>query len=208
MAEPAPETRPADEVAAPTTATATTTTTPAVTEDLASVSEDVATPLSRDEDPKSRLVTLADLSAKGTALYAHKQYEDATEIFSRASVLQAELNGETAPENADILFHYGRSLFKVGQSKSDVLGGPAATEKKKATTTKKAGSSKSAPADAAQTEAQKVTQEGIAIAAAEAQGVVTDKKEGGAKENATDEKKPLFQFTGDENFDGSSEDEV
>ncbi|CAH0059255.1 unnamed protein product [Clonostachys solani] len=139
----------------------------------------------KDEDIHSKKVTLADLSAKGTALYAHKNYEEAAEIFSLASILQAEINGETAPENAEILFHYGRSLFKVGQSKSDVLGGSApAVEKKPAKT-----SDKPKPAEKpAKTEEQ-------------GEKASDDKKE----EDAA--KKPLFQFTGDENFDDSDEEE-
>lgn len=150
-----------------------------------------------EEDIKSKKVTLADLTAKGTALYAHKQYEEAAEVFSRASDLQAEVNGELAPENAEILFHYGRSLFKVGQSKSDVLGGTAAGAKANANgaaASSKLSSSKPKPAAS---EAQKVTQEGVAIAA--------EKKEG--EENTTDAKKPLFQFTGDENFDDSDDED-
>lgn len=152
--------------------------------------------IANDQDPNSKKVTLADLCAKGTALYAHRNYEEAAEVFSRASILQAELNGETAPENAEILFHYGRSLFKVGQSKSDVLGGPAAAEKRKgaASKTKKP----------AQTEAQKVTQEGI--------GIIAEQKDEAKKDESSkadaDAKKPLFQFTGDENFDDSDEEEV
>lgn len=197
MAEPAPETRPADEGIS----------TPTVTEGTPAATEDVATPISRDEDPKSRRVSLADLSAKGTALYAHKQYEDAAEIFSRASVLQVELNGETAPENAEILFHYGRSLFKVGQSKSDVLGGPAAADQKNAAAAAAAADSSSKPAAPALTEAQKMTQEGVTIAAGQA-GDAHEKKEDKTKEGGPDEKKPLFQFTGDENFDDSSDEEV
>ncbi|KID66948.1 NASP-related protein sim3 [Metarhizium brunneum] len=196
MAEPAPETRPADEGIS----------TPTVTEGTPAATEDVATPISRDEDPKSRRVSLADLSAKGTALYAHKQYEDAAEIFSRASVMQVELNGETAPENAEILFHYGRSLFKVGQSKSDVLGGPAAADQKNAAAAAAAADSSSKPAAPALTEAQKVTQEGVTIAAGQA-GDAHEKKEDKTKEGGPDEKKPLFQFTGDENFDDSSDEE-
>ncbi|KHN96145.1 histone H1-binding protein [Metarhizium album ARSEF 1941] len=196
MSESVAETRPADEG----------TSTPAVTEGTPAVTEDAATPISRDEDPKSRRVSLADLSAKGTALYAHKQYEDAAEIFSRASVLQAELNGETAPENAEILFHYGRSLFKVGQSKSDVLGGSAAPDRQNAATA--AGSSR--PAAPAETGAQKVTRECVADTAgagAQAVDAPEDKDGDRAKEGAPDEKKPLFQFTGDENFDDSSDEE-
>ncbi|TVY67183.1 NASP-related protein sim3 [Fusarium oxysporum f. sp. cubense] len=149
--------------------------------------------IANDQDPNSKKVTIADLSAKGSALYAHKNYEEAAEVFSRASVLQAEVNGETSPDNAEILFHYGRSLFRVGQSKSDVLGGPAASEKKK--------SAESKSKKPAQTEAQKVTQEGV--------GIVAEQKEGEKKtEDMKGDKKPLFQFTGDENFDESDEEEA
>ncbi|KAH7011961.1 hypothetical protein EDB80DRAFT_876587 [Ilyonectria destructans] len=139
-----------------------------------------------DDDVKSRKVTLADLCAKGTTLYAQRSYEEATEIFSRASVLQAEINGETAPENAEILFHYGRSLFRVGQSKSDVLGGPAASDNKK----KANRDSKPKKPEAAK---------------AKQDGVAEGKEE--APKSDTDAKKPLFQFIGDENFDELDEDE-
>ena len=109
--------------------------------------------------------------------------------------MQAELNGETAPENAEILFHYGRSVFKVGQSKSDVLGGPAAADKK-AKPANNGGASK----NPAKTDEQKAAQEGGAAAASSAS---ENKDEGSA-----DAKKPLFQFTGDENFDDSDDEEV
>ncbi|KAG6019235.1 hypothetical protein E4U41_003316 [Claviceps citrina] len=205
MAEQASDARPADE--------GTATATPTVTEGTPAASEDVATPISRDEDPKSIKVSLADLSARGTALYAQKQYEDAAEIFSEASVLQAELNGETAPENAEILFHYGRSLFKVGQSKSDVLGGPAAAETKTAASAKakakaKAGGARAA-APAAETAAEKQTQAGSAHAAAGRPEVAPEPNRGesASKASGLDVKKPLFQFTGDENFDDSSDEE-
>ncbi|OAA72747.1 histone H1-binding protein [Akanthomyces lecanii RCEF 1005] len=135
-----------------------------------------------EEDDKSKKVTLADLSAKGSALYAHKNYEEAAEVFSRASNLQAELNGELAPENAEILFHYGRSLFRVGQSKSDVLGGQAAGESKKTKANggaaPKASSSKLPTLDESATDTP---------------ASASEKKDGDAK-------KPLFQFTGDENL--------
>lgn len=157
---------------------------------------------SNDDDIKSKKISLADLSAKGTALYAYKNYEEAAEVFSRASILQAEINGETAPENAEILFHYGRSLFKVGQSKSDVLGGSAPQTEKKGG--KANGQAK--PVKKAKTEEEKVTQEGVGIVAAEKGGEAqADSTEGDKDATAN---KPLFQFTGDENFDESDEDEV
>lgn len=201
MAEQASGTRSADD--APATATAT----PTVTEGTPAATEGAATPISRDEDPKSIRVSLADLSARGTALYAQRQYEDAAEVFSQASVLQAELNGETAPENAEILFHYGRSLFKVGQSKSDVLGGPAAAEKKSSAPAKtKAKAS-------GKTEVQTSVKAGMSVAATDADQSenASEKKEGessATKASGPEEKKALFHFEGDENFDYSSDEEV
>lgn len=178
--------------------------TPPVVEDNATEPIDQGaevTTLVADDDIKSRKVTLADLSAKGAALYAHKNYEEATEIFSKASILQAEINGETAPENAEILFHYGRSLFKVGQSKSDVLGGPAAAEKRKpnSDTKPKKPANVTAPA---KTEPERVTQEGVGIIA-EQHDADEEMKDDAKDESGSN--KPLFQFTGDENFDGSDE---
>ncbi|GKT49050.1 NASP-related protein sim3 [Colletotrichum spaethianum] len=156
-----------------------------------------------EEDSNSKKVTLADLCAKGTALYAKKQYEDAAECFTKAAELQDEINGEMHPKNAEILFLYGRSVFKVGQSKSDVLGGKASGEKKvekpKAKAPKKIVP-EAAPTDApAESDAQRITEEGVAIVASEAGGTKTEDK--------VEEKKPLFQFTGDENFDDESDDE-
>lgn len=135
-----------------------------------------------DDAAKKALVT--ELTAKGASLYSQKNFEEAAEVFSKASVLQAELNGETAPENAEVLFYYGRSLFKVGQSKSDVLGGQAAGEKKP--------------------NGKPAAEEPAAAAVPEAAAP----KEEAPKEEVPDAKKPLFQFTGDENFDGSDDEEV
>lgn len=161
---------PAEDVPAPDGATAT----------------EGATATAADEDIKSKKVTLADLSAKGTALYAQKSYEEASEIFSEASNLQAEINGETAPENAEILFHYGRSLFKVGQSKSNVLGGSAPVEKKAPANGKPQGE-KSAPKPL--------------------KPASDDKLKDGETKDGPDAKKPLFQFTGDENFDDTDDED-
>lgn len=143
-------------------------------------------------------VSLADLCAKGTAQYAHKNYEEASDCFARASELQAELNGEMSPDNAEILFLYGRALFKVGQSKSDVLGGRAGGEKKKSN-----GSSKTKKPKAAEpiVESDKVAEEGVAIIS-EQNGRSAEKKE------EVEANKPLFQFTGDENFEDSDEEDA
>lgn len=107
---------------------------------------------SQSETPQERLT---DLTARATALYAIKKYEEAAELYSEATEIQAELSGEMAEDNADLLFSYGRCLFYVAQKTSTVLGGTAAsaqlkgsdkkqTKKRKANGTIKAESSSSA----------------------------------------------------------------
>ncbi|KAL6878546.1 hypothetical protein J3F83DRAFT_722981 [Trichoderma novae-zelandiae] len=202
MAEPIAETRPVEESAPAEEPVADKTVKDSVAEEAEANADEEAAPVPEadefDDDIKSKKVTLADLSAKGTALYAQRKYEAAADIFSRASILQAEINGETAPENAEILFHYGRSLFKVGQSKSDVLGGAAPAEKK----TKANGSSSK---KAAKKDEDKVRQEGEAAGAAQSEEGKEKKSED--KADIPEEKKVFFQFTGDEHFDESDEDE-
>jgi len=148
-------------------------------------------------------VSLADLCAKGTAQYAHKNYEDAADMYAQASEMQAELNGEMNPENAEILFLYGRSLFRVGQSKSDVLGGKSGGEKKKPN-----GAAKKAKKEAVKettreekSELEKIDEEKVAI-------IAQQNGEGAKLKEEAEAKKPLFQFTGDENWEDSDDDEV
>jgi HAT1-interacting factor 1 len=150
--------------------------------------------LSAEEAHNSALVSLADLCAKGTSQYAQKHYEEAADYYARASELQAEVNGEMDPQNAEVLFLYGRSLFRCGQGKSDVLGGRAQGEKKKSDK-KKAG--KKDGEDRVAEEAVKI----VANKAEAAQNGNAVKKEG----EKLEAKKPLFQFTGDENFEDSDE---
>ncbi|KAI0534979.1 hypothetical protein GGR58DRAFT_480809 [Xylaria digitata] len=163
-------------------------------------------PMDPEERTKSLNVSLADMVAKATALYQSKKYAEAAEIFSTATERQAELNGEMAPENADVLFLYGRCLFKVGQSNSDVLGGKAPGDKKNPNSVGKPKAKKSqaesSTADAPgkeETGAEEVTDEGVAMIAENA---------GAEEEKLPDAKKPLFQFTGDENFEDSDEEEA
>lgn len=154
-------------------------------------------PMDPEERTNSLNVSLADMVAKATALYQSKKYDEAAEIFSIATERQAELNGELAPENADALFLYGRCLFKIGQSKSDVLGGRAPSEKKK----KKPSSAdkpKTQRPQAAASEASAPGDEGVAAIA---------KSAGAKEEKVPDAKKPLFQFNGDENFEDSDDEE-
>ncbi|KAI1362313.1 hypothetical protein F5Y08DRAFT_312410 [Xylaria arbuscula] len=189
--------------------------TPADTSTLSAIPSAVASavgtpqsmpPMDPEERAKSLNVSLADMIAKATALFHSKKYDEAAEIFSSAAERQAELNGEMAPENADVLFLYGRCLFKVGQSNSDVLGGKAPAEKKKkpsgaATTKAKKPQAEPSTADAPdseKTEVAEATDEGVATIAEKADA---------EEEKLPDAKKNLFQFTGDENFEDSGDEE-
>ncbi|KAK9450926.1 uncharacterized protein V1518DRAFT_412089 [Limtongia smithiae] len=60
--------------------------------------------------------------------YGLKKYEDATEGFARACEIYVENNGKDDP---NLLFLYGRALFQVAVSSSDVLGGSGVTEPQK-----------------------------------------------------------------------------
>ncbi|KAK0708730.1 hypothetical protein B0T21DRAFT_376842 [Apiosordaria backusii] len=168
------------------------------------VSTGASTPLELDPEQaqQSLKVSLADLAAKAAALFAQKKYEDAAEQYARAAEMQAEMNGEMSPDNAEILYLYGRTLFKVGQSKSDVLGGSAPqtknqakpkAPKKKAANVTKNGEGSSSSAVKAEEKAEK--------AVAEAAGKEAE------KESSAEIKKPMFHFEGDENFVDSDEEE-
>lgn len=158
-----------------------------------------ATPLELDPEQaaQSLKVSLADLSAKATALYAHNKYEEAAEVYAHAAEMQAEMNGEMSPDNAEILFLYGRALFKVGQSKSDVLGGKAPDAKPKAP-------AKPAKKNGAATADSKNGEGATSSSAHKDMVVLTAKKD---EPSLDEKKKPLFHFEGDENFDGSDSDQ-
>ncbi|CDO56133.1 hypothetical protein DV495_002738 [Geotrichum candidum] len=78
----------------------------------------------------------------GSKHYAFKEYELAAEKFSEAS----ELHSVTfKKDNPTILFLYGRAVFQIGVSKSDVLGGNASKEDKEGSSDKaKKGSTSNA----------------------------------------------------------------
>lgn len=147
-------------------------------------------------DPESK-AQLEHFTAEATAKYAIKDYDAAAELYSQATELQARINGELSPRNADLLYAYGRCLYHLALRNSDVLGpkvaGGAQAEESKASNSNK--QSKSA-----------------GPAAGSAAGEVSSN---GPDENFNDKgedsnlavKKPLFQFTGDENFDDSDDED-
>ncbi|OAA59073.1 histone h1-binding protein [Niveomyces insectorum RCEF 264] len=161
-----------------------------------------------DQVTYSLKVSLADLCAKAAVLYSQqKNYEEAAELYARAAEMQAEINGEMDPENAEILFLYGRALFKVGQSKSDVLGGkaPEAGEPAAPAKTAKppAKADKAAPGLIAQA-ISKGGDDATVAGSGSGSGSAATKVEDAALEA----KKPLFQFAGDEEWDASEEEDA
>jgi HAT1-interacting factor 1 len=71
---------------------------------------------------------LTELISSANLQYSLKRYDAAAEIYSQATEMQATLNGEMVPANAELLYLYGRCLFKVAVLRSDVLGGQVAGE--------------------------------------------------------------------------------
>lgn len=126
---------------------------------------------------------LDELTSAASLQYSLKNFAAAADHYADASEIQAELNGEMAPENAELLFYYGRALYKVAMQKSDVLGTKVAQEEKKKPksekqTKKEAGESSNAAANSTTAN----------------------------KEESVDSK-PFFQLTGDENWTDSEDDE-
>ncbi|KAF2676514.1 hypothetical protein K458DRAFT_437183 [Lentithecium fluviatile CBS 122367] len=135
-------------------------------------------------EPKTK-ERLDELVQKASIQYTLKEYSAAADHYADAVEIQAELNGEMAPENAELLFYYGRALYKVAIAKSDVLGGKVAQEEKKKPKAKKAA--KTAAAEGSSSTANGAKEE--------------------VKKEETVPSKPFFQLTGDENFTDSEEEE-
>jgi HAT1-interacting factor 1 len=149
--------------------------------------------------PTDKRAQLNDLITRAAAKDATKDYNAASELYSQATELQAELNGELSPENADLLYAYGKSLYNVAVSKSDVLG------------SKVAGEPSDAPAPKATSAGSAATGGSLvkdAISSSMTQNAATPAKDVNAQLDAAPSK-PFFQFTGDENFvDSDDEDEA
>jgi HAT1-interacting factor 1 len=141
----------------------------------------------------TELVTAANLQ------YSLKNYEAASEIYSLATEMQAELNGEMDPKNAELLFRYGRCLFELAKSKSDVLGGKVGTEKKeKHTKTEPSLAAGGGPSSSAKPSKDARLAEEVVEAKVE-------EKDGAGPAKA--DNMGLFQFTVQEDFEDSDEDE-
>jgi HAT1-interacting factor 1 len=156
-----------------------------------------APPIESDA-PKTEAAKLTELTNAANFQYSLKKYSEAAELYSLATEVQDELNGEMALENAELLFLYGRCLYKVAVSKSDVLGGQLATEKPKS----KAETSQSGQSATLPTATEKLAEDVVA-AAVEAKDAPKSSR---SKEPAV-ANKPYFEITGDDNWDTDSEEE-
>ena len=154
--------------------------------------------------------SIETLSAHANARYATKDYNAAAELYSKATELQAELNGEMSTKNADLLYSYGRCLYHVAVSNSDVLGSKVTGEKRdeeepkpKRRKTDNAETLVTSVDFDTQDKGERVAQESMLHI------VQTKEKAEGVTNGKPITDKPYFQFTGDENFyDSSSEDEL
>ena len=158
------------------------------TEDLAAVNGD-------------QVVRLQELTAQATAKYAMKDYNAAAELYAFATELQADLNGEMASANADLLYAYGRCLYHVAIGKSDVLG-----------LSKMSGNgpevSKASEENVGQVQKQTSRPEETEGKLAEdaVRSTIEEPKPPSSPPKRIDgSSKPYFQFTGDENFEDSDE---
>ncbi|KIW25196.1 uncharacterized protein PV07_08394 [Cladophialophora immunda] len=170
------------------------------------------TPKPDPEPPQQE--QLADLIAKATAEYAVKHYSEAAELYSQATELQAEINGEMALDNADLLYSYGKCLFFLAQQTSNVLGGTAASAQLSSSKSKKSGKKRKANSAAkagGSTNGSGVGESSSSMAAIPEEpvpnvGDVVPKEDVQPQETASD--KPYFQISGDaEGWDDSDEDE-
>ncbi|KAK1049794.1 hypothetical protein LTR12_012833 [Friedmanniomyces endolithicus] len=160
--------------------------------------------------PADLTTKLDHLKAAATQQYSLKNYTAAAESFSEAAELQDQLNGEMSPENVDLLYQYGRCLYHVAISNSDVLGGKVASTEEPKRKKRKVGKSESnvdalgggeVIGDALKDGEQKLAaEEVIAVAEEEKDGMLVD-------EPVAATAKPFFQITGDENWTDSEEDE-
>ena len=144
---------------------------------------------------------LRDLTAQAILKYSVKDYNAAAELYSKATELQAEINGEMSSQNADLLYAYGRCLYHVAVKNSDVLGSKVAGGKREEVTKKsgKRKKDKGKPEDRADDQNSKIAEEVVTVVIEEKDGLIQAEKE------PDKGSKPYFQFAGDENFDTSDE---
>lgn len=143
------------------------------------------------------------LKASATKEYSLKNWSAAADLYSEAVEIQDEINGEMAPENAELLYQYGRCLYKVAVSTSDVLGGKVAGDEEPKKKKRKAAPAKD-QSDALKSGEEKMAEETLEAVVEEKDGSTAEVKKDTKDGAAT---KPFFQITGDENWTDSEDEE-
>jgi len=134
-----------------------------------------------EEIPKTR-EKLDELTKAASLQYSLKNFSGAADHYADAVEIQAALNGEMAPENAELLFYYGRALYKVAIAKSDVLGNKVVQEEKKKPKSEKKSKEANGEGSSAAPNGSKAEEKAETVAS-----------------------KPYFQLTGDGNWTDSDE---
>ena len=132
--------------------------------------------------------TLTTITAQAQKAYSTKDYPTAVSLYATACELQAQLHGsEDDPRNAHLLYLYGKALYQVAVSKSDILGGAAMKQEADADANTGADGDREKQGSKDKTVEPRSTRDAeLAMAMA---------KTGG-----------LFSFQGDENWDNSDDD--
>jgi HAT1-interacting factor 1 len=166
-----------------------------------SINEETSAPESESEKRER----LTNLIAKATAEYAVKHYAEASELYSQATEIQAELNGEMALENADLLYSYGKCLYFLAQQTSNVLGGTAASAQLSSNKKEKKGKKRKANGTG---HTNGESSKGLIASAMDTVPSVGDVvPESDVKQESTSDN-PFMQISGDaEGWDESDEDE-
>ncbi|KAL8805510.1 MAG: hypothetical protein Q9223_004853 [Gallowayella weberi] len=152
----------------------------------------------------NRPLELEDLIAQATLKYSVKDYDAAAELYSKATELQAELYGEMAASNADLLYAYGRCLFHLAVQSSDVLGSKIAGEKQQVGPHLPHNSQRKKCVAKVDEKTEFDTRVGGETVAQHLDSNGVSAKSGGGQPQKG---RHYFQFTGDESFD-DSEDET
>jgi len=154
---------------------------------------------------------LEELTTAANLQYSLKNYSAAADIYSSATELQASINGDLDPRNAELLFQYGRCLYYVAIQNADVLGGKVAGEKKKqkqqnGKDTNGASSKKSVDEAAAAGGSGLVDLADVAAVSVAREAA--EEKAQKDKGEAPGQSNPFFSFTGDETWSDDDDEEV
>jgi HAT1-interacting factor 1 len=168
-------------------------------------------PTTMEPTPAQLQAQLEQLKASATQQYSLKNYSAAAEFYSEAAEVQDKVNGEMSPDNSDLLYQYGRCLYHLGVSKSDVLGGKVAGNNNGSEEPKRKKRKTAAPAaESSAAGADKTIADALNNGEQKLVGVEEEKEEeedGKAEPTAASSSKPFFQITGDENWTDSEEEE-